>query len=161
MSNKTLKFKIKCLPASWLNRASSDTDVMFQFCLPNSDSYFMIESALVNFFIYFHHCKLFSQFKSQVDSVNSALLNIPLHCRPFFLSRNMKQTTDQKILNFLTAQRFVFKDSGWGREALRPWRLQSRIPLLKVSQTISISQSLTRHVIGTTLITFQGPCISG
>ena len=30
------KFKIKCLPASWLSIAFSDTDVMLQFCLPNN-----------------------------------------------------------------------------------------------------------------------------
>ena len=29
-----VKFKIKCLPASWLRIAFSDTDLMLQFCLP-------------------------------------------------------------------------------------------------------------------------------
>ena len=30
-----VKFKIKCLPASWLSIAFSDTDLMLQFRLPN------------------------------------------------------------------------------------------------------------------------------
>ena len=29
----TVKFKIKCLPASWLSIAFSDTDLMLQLCL--------------------------------------------------------------------------------------------------------------------------------
>ena len=29
-----VKFKIKCLPASWLSIAFSGTDLMLQFCLP-------------------------------------------------------------------------------------------------------------------------------
>ena len=36
------KIQIKCLPASWLNKASSDTDLVFQFCLPyNNEPIFM------------------------------------------------------------------------------------------------------------------------
>ena len=31
-----VQFKIKCLHASWLSIASSDTDLMLQFCLPNT-----------------------------------------------------------------------------------------------------------------------------
>ena len=29
-----VKFKIKCLPTSWLSIAFSDTDIIVQFCLP-------------------------------------------------------------------------------------------------------------------------------
>ena len=29
-----VKFKIKCLPVSWLSIAFSDTDLMFKFCIP-------------------------------------------------------------------------------------------------------------------------------
>ena len=35
-----VKLKINCLPASWLSIASSDTDLMLQFCVPYTKHFF-------------------------------------------------------------------------------------------------------------------------
>ena len=31
------KFKVNCLPASWLKKATSSAGLMFQFCLPKQN----------------------------------------------------------------------------------------------------------------------------
>ena len=42
-----VNLRIKCLPALWLSIAFSDTDLMFQFCLPHTFNLKKIDASLI------------------------------------------------------------------------------------------------------------------